>query len=162
MIYKYKRIVGQMCDRKVKRMKEEALTECELLIMRVIWASEEALSLQEIVERVNSVYKKEWKSQTVSVFLGRIVKRGFLTSRRQGRLFFYYPTVTEEEYEKNEIAKCVDFWSGGRADAFIAALARARGLTEVEKRELRRVLDGLDEPDELDKVSDLGGLEDRA
>ena len=125
-------------------MREQSLTECELLVMRVIWKSNEPFSLQDITERVNRIYERDWKCQTVSVFLGRIVQKGFLTSKRQGRLFFYYPTIAEEEYEKDEIAKCVDFWSNGRADVFLAGLTRARNLTDTEKRELRSLLDALD------------------
>jgi predicted transcriptional regulator len=131
-------------------MDEQTLSECELVVMRVIWASEEALCLQDIVERIHTVYHKDWKQQTISVFLNRITKKGFLLSRRQGRTFYYTPVIAEEDYEKREIAKCVDLWSGGRVDTFLAALASARDLTEVEKKELRKFVDELDAMDRMD------------
>lgn len=125
-------------------MFELDLTECEVLIMKIIWESGEILSAQEITARVNKTYKKDWKHQTVSVFLGRIIKKGYLTSERRGRLFFYHPLITEAEYGEREIRKCVDFWSQGRADVFLSALHRTRNLTEEEKQELRSFLDELD------------------
>lgn len=126
-------------------IEEQTLSECELVVMKVIWGSEEALSIQEITERVNRDYGRNWKQQTVSVFLGRIVRKQLLVSKRQGRVFFYYPTITEEEYGKKEILKCMDAWGDGHADVFFAALSRAHTLTEEEKEEIRRMLGDLDQ-----------------
>lgn len=138
MNYKHKRVNG------VITMGIDTLSDCELFIMKIIWRSEESLSLQEIVERVNRIYKKNWKPQTVSVFLGRIVKKNLLTSKRQGRQFFYYPTISEEDYCKKEAVKTVDSLGDGRADVFFAALAQARNLTADEKNRIRGILDELD------------------
>ncbi len=125
-------------------MEDYTLSDSELFVMKVIWRSEESLSLQDIAERVNRIYEKNWKPQTVSVFLGRIVKKNLLTSKRQGRQFFYYPTMTEEEYRKKEAVKCVDSLGDGRADVFFAALSQARNLTEEEKDKIRGILNELD------------------
>lgn len=123
---------------------EQSLSDSELYVMKVIWRSEEVLSLQDIVERVNQNYHKNWKPQTVSVFLGRIVKKNLLVSKRQGRQFYYYPTITEEAYCRQESVKCVDILSDGKADVFFAALTQARKLTEEEKNKIRGMLGGLD------------------
>lgn len=123
---------------------QEELTECELLVMKVIWHSKDALSIQEITARINYNYKKDWKVQTVSTFLSRVVKKGYLSMQRQGRVFYYYPLITEEEYGKREITKCVDFWGDGKVDALVASFAEVRKLTEEEKENIRRLLDGMD------------------
>ena len=125
-------------------MEDYTLSDSELFVMKIIWRSEESLSLQDIAERVNRIYKKNWKPQTVSVFLGRIVKKNLLTSKRQGRQFYYYPTISEEEYRKKEAVKCVDTLGDGKADVFFAALSQARNLTEEEKEKIRGILNELD------------------
>ena len=125
-------------------MFEQELTDCELLVMKVIWGTEEAMSIQEIAAKVNQVYKKSWEKQTVSVFLGRIVKRGFLRSERKGRHFFYYPTVSEEEYAKQEVMKCADMWGNGKADVLVATLAKARKLDAEEKENLIKLINGME------------------
>lgn len=125
-------------------MEGYSLSDCELLIMKVIWQSENILSLQEIAELVNQEYDKNWKTQTVSVFLGRIVKKNILTSKRLGRHFFYYPTISEEEYLERETVRCVDILGDGHADIFFAALAKARNLTSEEKSRIRSILNDLD------------------
>ena len=125
-------------------MGDHTLSGSELFVMKVIWRSEESLSLQDIAERVNRVYGKNWKPQTVSVFLGRIVKKNLLISKRQGRQFYYYPTISEEEYRKKEAVKCVDTLGDGKADVFFAALSQARNLTEEEKEKIRGILNELE------------------
>lgn len=123
---------------------QEALTECEVLVMKVIWESDEAMSIQEITSRINLKYNKSWKLQTVSTFLSRAVKKGYLEMKRRGRSFDYYPLVTEEEYGKREIVECVDNWGNGRLGNLIASFAEARKLSEEEKAHIRRMLDGMD------------------
>ena len=125
-------------------MEDYTLSDSELFVMKVIWRSEESLSLQDIAERVNRIYGKNWKPQTVSVFLGRIVKKNLLVSKRQGRQFYYYPTISEEEYRKKETVKCVDTLGDGKADVFFAALSQARNLTNEEKEKIRGILNELD------------------
>lgn len=126
------------------KVEERTLSDSELYLMKIIWRSEESLSLQDIAERVNRIFKKNWQKQTVSVFLGRIVKKNILISKRQGRQFYYYPTISEEEYCKKEAVKCVDLLGDGKADVFFAALSQARNLTEEEKKKIRGILNELD------------------
>lgn len=123
---------------------QEALTECEVLVMKVIWESGEVMSVQEITSRINLKYKKDWKLQTVSTFLSRAVRKGYLEMKRNGRSFDYYPLVSEEEYGRREIVKCVDCWGGGRLGNLIASFAETGKLSEEEKTHIRRVLDGMD------------------
>ena len=66
---------------------QDALSECEVLVMKVIWQNSEAMSIQEITSRINQRYGKDWKVQTVSTFLSRAVKKGYLEMRRKGRTF---------------------------------------------------------------------------
>ena len=54
---------------------QDALSECEVLVMKVIWQNSEAMSIQEITSRINQRYGKDWKVQTVSTFLSRAVKK---------------------------------------------------------------------------------------
>lgn len=127
-----------------QEMIQEELTDCEVLVMKVIWENDEVMSIQEITSRINQRYKKDWKLQTVSTFLSRAVKKGYLEMKRSGRSFLYYPLVTEEEYGKREIVKCVEDWGSGQLGNLIASFAETKKLSEEEKDYIRRVLDGMD------------------
>lgn len=126
------------------KMEEQGMTDCEVLVMKTIWESTEILSLREVTAQVNRKFNRNWKTQTVSTFLARLVRKGYLTMERKGRQFYYYPTITEDEYGKREIVKCVDFWSGGKIEALLSAFSEERKLTEDEKESIRRLLDGRD------------------
>lgn len=72
-------------------MSIERLTNCEELVMKIIWdADGEELCLMDVMDRVNSKYKKNWKPQTVSTFLARLVRKKYIQSHRNGRQFFLY------------------------------------------------------------------------
>lgn len=117
-------------------MNKEGLTNCEVLVMKVIWSSDEVMSIQEILRAANEAYGKDWKVQTVSTFLSKIVKKGYLDMRRQGRTFFYHPLVTEEAYGRREIKKCVELWGGGKISGLLSAFVQEYGLTAEECREI--------------------------
>lgn len=119
------------------------LTDCELLVMKIIWGSKEPLSIQEIMARIEQAYHRDWKIQTVSTFLRRAVKKECLSMKRQGRSFYYYPLVSESEYGQKEIAKCVEFWGNGRVDVVLAYFVAERRLTKEEKENIRKLIDGI-------------------
>lgn len=122
----------------------EELTTSETLVMKVIWQNDEPMSIQDILQRVNSAYGKDWKTQTVSTFLSKMVKKGYLSMQRRGRYFFYELLVTEEAYSRREIAKCVEFWGNGKIDHLLTAFSEVHELTEEERANIRELLDELE------------------
>lgn len=118
-----------------------SLTECEVVVMKAIWEADHKLSLQEILAEVNGRFGKNWKPQTVSTFLTRLVKKEFLSMKRQGRTFLYTPLVEETEYGKQEISRCASLWYHNDAALFLSALSSQRKLTAGEIKKIRKLLD---------------------
>lgn len=79
------------------------ITDCERLVMLVIWDAGLQLSMQEICAEVNKHFNKNWATQTTSTFLARLVRKGFLSMQRKGRVFYYTPLVTKQDYIENTI-----------------------------------------------------------
>lgn len=79
-------------------METSDISMCERYVMKVIWDSEESLALQEIMDTVNRENGKEWKPQTVSTFLSRLVKKRYLELYRKGRYCYYRPLVSKQEF----------------------------------------------------------------
>ncbi len=125
-------------------MKLEKLTDCEELVMKTVWDAEEELSLMEVMSRVNEKYKKNWKPQTVSTFLARLVKKGYLRHYRQGRVFFYQILVPLDTYKGQLTNDYVNFWNHSNADEFLCALAEERPLREDEVERIQKLIDGMD------------------
>ncbi len=122
-------------------MLEETPSKSEIFIMKIIWSADKALGVREVMARANSINNKDWKVQTVSTFLSRLVQRNFLTMERRGRVFYYHPNISEEEYGKKEMLKCIDFWGDGKIENIISVLAEAKGITEQDKAEIIAILD---------------------
>ncbi|MDD6798240.1 MAG: BlaI/MecI/CopY family transcriptional regulator [Clostridia bacterium] len=122
-------------------MLEETPSKSEIFIMKIIWSADKALGVREVMARANSINNKDWKVQTVSTFLSRLVQRNFLTMERRGRVFYYHPNISEEEYGKKEMVKCIDFWGDGKIENIISVLAEAKGITEQDKAEIIAILD---------------------
>lgn len=83
------------------------LPESEELVMMVVWDATEAPDLEETMTKVNERYGKSWKPQTVSTFLARLRKKGFLSAYKKGRYTYYVPEVPKQEYQKMVARKFV-------------------------------------------------------
>lgn len=55
----------------------EELTTAESMVMKTIWDHPHEMALQEIMKLTNETYGKDWKSQTVSTYIAKLVKRAF-------------------------------------------------------------------------------------
>lgn len=86
------------------------LTKCESQVMMIIWSTDYDMALPEIMDLVNHRYQKNWKPQTVSTFLTRLVKKKALNMYRQGRSFLYHPLVGREEAFKDLLTELIEIW----------------------------------------------------
>ena len=82
----------------MRENEEKKLSDAELKVMAVIWDSDESLDLMGVLKRANERFQMQWKPQTVSTFLVKCRKKGYLSSERKGRHFYYTPKVSKEEY----------------------------------------------------------------
>ena len=117
------------------------ISACEKLVMKVIWDSPEELALQEIMTRVNTDNHKEWKPQTVSTFLTRLVRKGFLTLYRKGRYCFYQPLVSKHEFWGATMKENAQYFTGNDMASLTCAICRDL----LSKEDLRKVKETVDE-----------------
>ena len=116
------------------------LTKCEQLVMKTVWDANEELGLMDIVQRVNAKYQKEWAPQTVSTLLTRLIKKGYLSSYRSGRVFYYRILIPYEAYKAQSASEFVKFWNNNNANEFVMALMHFRPLRQDEVKRLREML----------------------
>ena len=67
----------------------KSLTAAEKVVMKAMWDSDHPLSLGETTKLLNESYGKNWKPQTVSTFIAKVVQKGFLKMVREGRRITY-------------------------------------------------------------------------
>ena len=83
--------------------KREKLTECEEMIMSILWSSEEDLDLMTVTDNAKERFGKEWKLQTVATFMTRLEKKKYISVYRIGRYSHYHPVVSIDEYRKEKM-----------------------------------------------------------
>ncbi len=124
-------------------MVKTMLSDCEQMVMKCIWDSDSELGVKELMEIVNEKHSRTWKLQTVSTFVARLVKKGYLDMYRNGRTFLYRPLMTEEDYKGILFRQYVGFWSCGNAAEFIRSLCESLELTDSDKKEIREVVQAI-------------------
>ncbi|MCX4268186.1 MAG: BlaI/MecI/CopY family transcriptional regulator [Lachnospiraceae bacterium] len=121
-------------------MKYITLTASETLVMKCIWSTARELSLADIFEMVNKQYRKNWKYQTVSTFLAKLVQKRFVCTRREGHRILYQVLITEADYCAEQALEFINFWNKGSVSQFVLSLCKERKLTKQELKELKIIL----------------------
>lgn len=80
---------------------DKQITNAEWEVMRVIWAQGEVTS-KVIVEVLEN--KRGWKEATTKTLIGRLVKKGALTTKQSGRKYIYQATIKEERLVNETLA----------------------------------------------------------
>ncbi|MDC3417012.1 CopY/TcrY family copper transport repressor [Aquibacillus salsiterrae] len=70
------------------------ITEAEWEVMRVVWSLHQATS-KEISGVLQT--KKNWKEATVKTLIGRLVKKGMLNAKPDGKRYLYTATINETD-----------------------------------------------------------------
>lgn len=79
-------------------MAEVKVSDSEWEIMRVIWIQGD-VTAQKVIDALAD--EMHWKDATVKTLLGRLVKKGMLSTTRDGKCFIYHPLVSEKETVKS-------------------------------------------------------------
>lgn len=82
----------------------------------------------------------DWSESTVKTLLNRLVRKGALRYRREGKAFFYSPRVSEEECRAAEGASFLDRVFGGSLAPMIAHFVERSDFTDEELAELERLV----------------------
>ncbi|MDD6305798.1 MAG: BlaI/MecI/CopY family transcriptional regulator [Clostridiales bacterium] len=121
-------------------METNDISACERLVMKAIWDTPEEMALQEIMDKVNEENGKSWKPQTVSTFLARLVRKGFLSSYRKGRYSYYQPVVSKEDFWKATMNENAHFFAQNDMAEMAFRLCKDM-LSKNDVKELKKKLD---------------------
>ncbi|MBR1866083.1 MAG: BlaI/MecI/CopY family transcriptional regulator [Lachnospiraceae bacterium] len=124
-------------------MKIEKLTESEELVMKAIWDCEKEPVLSDVVERVNGHYGKDWKPQTVSTFLAKLVRKNYLKLCRNGKIYTYKILVPEKNYKQKLYKHHISFWNHNDTGTFVTEMFDNGDLSKEDIERLRAKIDEL-------------------
>ncbi len=116
---------------------DKPISNAEFEVMDVLWA-ESPLAASDVTRRIAG--KTKWSGKTVKTLLARLVEKGALGHRSEGRRYLYRPLITRAEYAAGETEMLADKLFDGRAAPLVAHLADARGLSADDIDELETIV----------------------
>ena len=121
-------------------MRAKPLTESEKITMKCVWDIGDGARLSRIMTLANDEYGKEWKPQTVSTFLGKLVRKGFVEQYRDGRYFYYRILIDKHTYRTQMIRDDVEFWDDDSLEMYISELFDKKTFTAKERKQLKSLV----------------------
>ncbi|AWW74955.1 CopY family transcriptional repressor [Erythrobacter sp. KY5] len=117
--------------------KPERISEAEHAVMEALWDRGIASAAQ-VCEVVCE--KRDWSLATVKTLLSRLVQKGAIETRPDGRRFLYSPLIARADYVGGESRRLVDRLFGGKAASLVAHLAETEALSEDDLSEIEALL----------------------
>lgn len=116
--------------------KQVLISESEWVVMKIIW-KDAPKTLQDILRGLNNT---GWSTTTIQTYLARLVKKGALTTERQGKAYLYYPNVTERECQLSESKTFLNRIYDGSLSKMVKSFVKTGNLSEDELNELKKLV----------------------
>ncbi|MBU5443827.1 BlaI/MecI/CopY family transcriptional regulator [Paenibacillus sp. MSJ-34] len=117
--------------------KMQKLSDTEMELMEVIWECDPPVTSTELLQ-IFAQRGKEWKAQTISTFLSRLVDKGALETTKHGRTNKYVPLISPKDYKLAETQHVLDGLYQGSVKNLIAALYDGDKLSDEDIAELKQ------------------------
>lgn len=117
---------------------DKRISDAELDVMEVIWAASAPMTATDVAERIDS--SRGWSLPTVKTMLSRLVGKGALTHREDGRRFLYSAAFPRDAYVGTESRRFVERLFGGRLSPLVARLAQEDALDDEDIAALEALL----------------------
>lgn len=114
------------------------LGEGELTVMQAIWQAGKPVTSVDIGRMVE---ERGWKKTTIATFLTRLTEKGALQAEKQGKLYYYTPCITKEEYRRAQTHSLITRLYQGSAREFAVALFGEGQLRPEELEKLEKLLE---------------------
>lgn len=121
--------------------KDTPISEAESVIMQALWARS-PLAAEDVLVAIAG--DTDWQESTVKTLLNRLLRKGAIHARKQGRRYLYTPILARDQWLLQESSGLLDRLFGGRVAPLVAHFSQHRKLSERDVQELRKVLDKID------------------
>lgn len=113
-----------------------SISESEWAVMETIW-NEPPRTLQDVL---SSLKHTGWSTTTIQTYLARLVKKGALTTQRQGKGYLYYPAVAEDDCRLAESRNFLNRVYNGSLSQMVKGFVKSGSLSEDELSELKKLI----------------------
>ena len=113
-----------------------SISESEWMVMKIIW-SEPPKTLQDILSALKHT---AWSTTTIQTYLARLVKKGALTTKRQGKGYLYFPVISESDCQLAESKFFLNRVYDGSLSQMVKGFVKSGYLSEDELSELKKLI----------------------
>lgn len=114
------------------------ISQAEWEVMNVVW-DDHPIAAREVVGRLDS--RRDWSPRTIKTMLNRLVRKGALTFRREGKRYLYSPAVSRQETVRAASQSFLHRVFEGSAGPMLVHFVRNARLTREELETLQKILD---------------------
>ncbi len=114
-------------------------TELELEILKVLW-NEAPLPVRDVRTRLEEQAARTLSHSSVITMLNIMVRKGYLTRRKQGKAFLFTPKVERESVSGRMMGDLLSRVYDGSPSAMVLNLIETADLDADELAELRRLI----------------------
>ena len=115
------------------------LPDGELEVMQAIWKLDREAARKDIEEII--CQNHPIAMTTLLTFLSRLTEKGFIETRKTGRIGTYRALIDQHEYLAAQSGRFINKICGGSISAFASALCDS-GISQEELEELSELLKG--------------------
>ena len=114
------------------------ISDAELEIMEVLWASRRPLTAMEVAEKIPA--DRGWSLATVKTMLSRLTAKRAIGFTEEGRRYLYTAAIARDSYVRRESRRFVDQLFGGRLSPLVARLAEEDALDKEDIAAIEKIL----------------------
>ena len=116
---------------------EPRISAAEWEVMKVVW-KRNSCSAQQVVDDLPA--SSTWSPATVKTLLNRLLRKGVLEFKKNGKSYLYSPVWTEEQCRELEAESFLDRVFDGALSPMLAHFVRSHRLRKEDLQELERLL----------------------
>ena len=121
--------------------KSPAISEAEWDVMKVVW-DHEPVAASDVADRLAA--ERDWHPQTVKTMLTRLVGKGALAYKPEGKRYLYRARISRDACVRHESRSFLSRVFDGSVTPAVVHLLTHSKLSDDELKQLRRILDGGD------------------
>jgi predicted transcriptional regulator len=87
----------------------------------------------------------KWQESTVKTLLNRLLKKGAISARKDGRRYLYSPVLKRKQWVSSESTGFLNRLFGGRVAPLVAHFSQQRRLSKSDIADLKRLIQELDD-----------------
>lgn len=111
------------------------ISDAEYEIMKIIWDEEGEVTTACIIERLGE--DNPWKHTTILTLAKRLVDKNVLSVRKEGRVNYYSPTISKDEYKSYQADDFIEDMYDGNVKSLIASLYDNKKIDKEDIKELK-------------------------